>query len=188
VANWFVAFEVPGEDVWFARRVPPPPPTVRLFHPGDLHATIAFLGAVDEGAARGAFEVAAAGPLPAPFRAGLGAVVPMGPPRRWSALSAEVAGGASTMGDVITRLRGPTLAAAGARPDDRPPRPHVTIARLARRSSAAERNAAQRWAAGIALEDVDVPIEAIALYTWSEDRRERLFQTMARCPLPGPGR
>ena len=52
--NWFIATPIaPGR--WFDR-VSAPPSGIRRFHPEDLHATVAFLGAVREEAARAAAE------------------------------------------------------------------------------------------------------------------------------------
>ena len=89
-ANWFIAFPVSTEGL--LERLEPPPPRVRLFAAEDLHVTLAFLGPVGEDAARRAFEHTAALGL-APFRATLGEVVALGPPRRRSALAATIADG-----------------------------------------------------------------------------------------------
>ncbi len=83
--NWFVALQVPPLD-WFDRLVPPPPEGCRHFHRDDLHLTLAFLGAVDEDAARAGFA-ALRWPL-GPQQVTLGRVVPMGSKHRFSALSA----------------------------------------------------------------------------------------------------
>ena len=79
MSNWFVALSVPGAP-WFSR-VTAPPDGVRLFHPDDLHITVAFLGACGEQAAEAAFEVAAKWPT-GTLSVTLGDVEPMGNPRR----------------------------------------------------------------------------------------------------------
>jgi 2'-5' RNA ligase len=188
-ANWFIAFPVPDDEGWLDARVGPPPNRVRRFHPADLHATLAFLGPVEESAARRAFELARGlSSLPPPLRIGLSRVVGMGPPGRWSALSALLAAGRPELEDAIAAGREPILSAAGAPSDRRPPLPHVTVARLARRVGPGERRAAERWAETLDLSPVVTTVDALALYTWSEDRTDRLFRIVDRAPLPGgPG-
>jgi len=180
-ANWFVG--LPIEGGWMPARVPAPPPEVRLFAPEDLHLTIAFLGACGEARAREAW--AATGAF-SPIDAGLAEVVPMGPERRYSALSTLLDRGREDVERAIGTLRDPICAAAGARRDDRPPKAHLTIARPTRRASPAERRAAIAWAAAIDLRSVAVRIDRIALYTWSEDRAARLFRIVEERPLGPP--
>jgi hypothetical protein len=40
-----------------------------------------------------------------------------------------------------------------------------------------------RWARGLDLEAPSVQLDGIALYTWSEDRKLRLFRKVADLPL-----
>ena len=54
--NWFVGLPIDPGD-WL-EAMPAPPASVRVFGPGDLHATVAFLGGVDADAARRAFALA----------------------------------------------------------------------------------------------------------------------------------
>lgn len=179
-ANWFVALPVPA-DGWFAR-VGDPPSGVRRFHPSDLHLTVAFLGAVDAEAAARAFAVARALPL-APVQASLGAVVPMGGPRHFSALSARLQAGERAIADAIAAVRDGACVAAGARCDVRPVLPHLTVARLGRRATPAERREAVRWAAALDLTGVHVSIARVALYTWARDRASQLFECVADVAL-----
>ena len=73
----------------------------------------------------------------------------LGNPRKPSALSALVGEGQEPLSEMIAEARAPLLAAADAPPDDRPPLPHMTIARIQRRAKGAERREALRWAEGL---------------------------------------
>jgi 2'-5' RNA ligase len=180
--NWFVALAVPGER-WLDR-VPDPPDGVRVFHAGDLHVTVAFLGACGEAAAMAAFELAPEWPADA-LDATLGRVEPMGNPRRPNAFAAIVEDGAAAVRDATLAVRERMCARAGARTDERAPKPHVTIARPRRKADGAERRAAASWAAAIDLGAPRVRLERLVLYTHSADRAERLFREHATYGLDG---
>lgn len=186
-ANRFVGLPVCGA---FLARLPPPPSRVRLFTPGDLHLTVAFLGASGRAGAERALaaldEALSRDPL-APFAYALGEVIPLGNPRRYSALSATLTAGREEAARLIASLRDPLIAAAGARPDERPPLPHVTLARPSRRADRRDRDAGLAWARGLDLGEVTGEIDRIALYTWAEERRERHFRVVAERAL-GPRR
>ncbi len=174
--NWFVGLRVPPA-AGVAGAVTDPPAGVRRFAAEDLHLTVAFLGTVGEEAAMRAW--AARGPATGPaIGATLAGVVPMGSPRRFSALAAELGEGQREACDLIDALRAPMLEAAGSRPDTRPPRPHVTVARLRRRASPAERREAVAWASGLDLPGGSIELAELALFTWAEDRREVLFRVV----------
>ncbi len=179
-ANWFVAIPIEASD-WFSR-VGEPPPGIRRFAPEDLHLTLAFLGAVGEDAARAAFERARAIPL-APCEVQLGALVPMGAARRFSALSAHLSQGEATVAAAIMAVRDDVCDAAGARRDLRPALPHLTLARPTRKATQSERAEALRWARALELGAPRVQLDSVALYTWFPERRERLFQIVDRCAL-----
>ena len=141
MANWFIALPV-SAGAWF-EALPAPPDAVRPFHPDDLHATVAFLGAVGVSRARRAFDALRDEAIPA-REITLGRIVPMGPPKRWSPLSAEVfdAGEARpALADLLTGPRDRGLAAAEGPAENRPMRPHVTVGRVRRRARGAERKA-----------------------------------------------
>ncbi|HCH63287.1 MAG TPA: hypothetical protein DFR83_10810 [Deltaproteobacteria bacterium] len=171
--NWFIGWPATLPAEWLADLAPPP--RFRVFHPGDLHATIAFLGGVSESAARHAWAT-----LPpilgGPFEATWGGIVAMGPPRRYSALAAELDTPTRALRAQMATLQPKLLGAAGARPARHPPRPHVTIARPQRRASEAQRARGLEWAAGLTLPVLTTPIDKVALFTWSANRKERLFQ------------
>jgi len=178
--NWFVGWPLSLPTDWLTRLRPPP--RVRLFHPDDLHATVAFFGPVSAEAARAAFSA-----LPPPagdaVQARWGPVVPMGDPRRPSALSALLSSDGGELRAFIQLNRPRLLERAGARPDARTPRPHVTLARPQRRAGPADRAAAVAWAAGLRMPVERSVIDRIALYSWSDDRRARLFRVVDSRPL-----
>jgi 2'-5' RNA ligase len=180
--NWFIAFPVSG-DGWF-RRLRAPPANVRLLHPDDLHATIAFLGAVSEAQARCA--MAALSISLSPLTVTLGSVVPMGNPRHFSALSALVDRGRDELERAMAECRERAWSAARSPRDDRPPKAHVTVARPLRRASDADRCAALEWASSLSLGSVEVLVDRVALYTWSERRGvpgAREFRIVIEQPL-----
>jgi 2'-5' RNA ligase len=180
--NWFVALPIPAE-AWFAERVAPHAPAgVRLFHPQDVHLTVAFLGGVSEESAGRAWALAALW-RQGPVRATLGEVVGMGPPRRFSALSALIEDGCGEIEAGLRACRDSMLAAAGVPPERRPVHAHVTLARPRRDARPEERSAALAWAMRLPLRSTPIAIAELALYTWAEDRRERQFRVVARCPL-----
>jgi len=178
--NWFVALAVPTESWW--ARVGPPPAAVRLFHPADVHITVAFLGPVSVEAAEGAFELAprwGTGSLDVT----LGRIEPMGNPRRPNALSAIVSDGAEALVTAISAIRGEMIACAGAKADSRPPLPHATIARPLRSAIVPERDAAVAWARSLDLGSPRVRLSRLVLYGWGEDRSVRLFREHAEYGL-----
>lgn len=158
----------------------PAPPRVRVFEGSDLHVTLGFLGSVQESDARKAWgRIADFGS----FRRVVGTfstVQALGHPRKPSALAALVDEGRDALSEMIAEGRGPLLIEAGAPEDSRPPLPHMTLARIQRRANAAERQEALRWAREIDLRGVSYSAPSVALYTWADDRQERLFQIVER--------
>lgn len=178
--NWFIALPV-AAGAWFDA-LPTLPTGVRRFSPGDLHLTVAFLGGVRGESAHAAFD-AVRFEL-APRDVTLGAVVPMGPPARYSALSALLAAGREEVEAELGRAGPAAYEAAGATPDKRTPKAHITLARPKRNATSEERREALAWANAIDLGGASVRLEEIALYTWSEDRSSTLFRIVSRSPLP----
>jgi 2'-5' RNA ligase len=161
--------------------VPAPPPRVRVFATSDLHITLGFLGSVEESAARVAWDRISEF---LSFRAVTGSFTglePLGHPEKPSALCAMVGLGRELLVEMIAEARGPLLSAAGAPEDRRPPLPHMTVARIQRRAEAAERRQALRWAHTIDLRRVRFTVASVALYTWADDRQERLFRIVEQC-------
>ncbi|MDA1259235.1 MAG: hypothetical protein O3A20_01290 [Planctomycetota bacterium] len=181
-ANWFIALPVPAAE-WFEACVAAhPPPHVRLFHPEDLHLTVSFVGRVGETAARRAWELRglwSGGPVRAEF----GEVIGMGPPERFSALSALLERGREAVEAGMTACRDPMLSAASAPPERRAIKAHVTLARPRRDATQSQHSAALAWAMHLPLRGIEIELAEIALYTWDEERRGRQFRTMERAPL-----
>ena len=144
-------------------------------HPLDVHMTVAFLGGVDESAALAAWALTDELRQP-PLTVRLSGLTPMGNPRRPTALSVMVSEGQEEACALISLLRGPMIDAAGGRPDRRPPKPHITIGRPARRASSSERKRLMAWGESVPALDVELTLDEIALYTWSAERKERKFQ------------
>jgi RNA 2',3'-cyclic 3'-phosphodiesterase len=175
--NWFVAVPVPAEG-WFEQMVTAPPEGVRRFHPEDIHMTVAFLGGVSEQDARAGWQ-ALSWPVGA-VTASLGAVIPMGAPHRYSALSIELIDGREELEKAIAACRDAICDAAGARRENRPAKAHITVARPNRRAGEAEREAGLRWAKRLDLKKQVVTLDSVALYTWADDRKTRQFKIVER--------
>jgi 2'-5' RNA ligase len=174
--NWFFAFPLPGA---FVLELPEPPRALRRYHPDDVHLTLAFLGGVGEAGAEralSALDQRLAQETPRAIEVGLGEVVPMGSKRRYSALSALLERGRDEAAACITALRDALTEVASGRRERRPAKPHITVARPRSRASDADRELGLRWAEGLDLRSVSARLDRIALYTWSEDRRQRLFR------------
>jgi RNA 2',3'-cyclic 3'-phosphodiesterase len=184
-ANWFIGLPV-DTGRWLAPLARTAPATVRVFHPEDVHMTVAFLGAVSQDAAERAWATLQ-GYRSSPIELSLGGLRPMGNPRRPSALSVVVEAGNDRVAALIATLRAPACAAAGARADDRPPLPHITVARPSRSASAAELRTAVEWAQAQRPVGAKVVLERLVLFTWAADRRERQFRVAAQQPLAAAG-
>ncbi len=183
-ANWFIGFPVAGAS-WLDGLEPVPSGT-RLFHPDDLHVTLAFLGPVGRAAAARAWTAALqamAGRSLGCWRFAPGALHPFGDPKRPSAWSVEPEPRVEALEAFITTHRGPILEAGEGRPDRRPARPHTTLARPRAKASPAEHAALKAWALRQVIPRLDVEVVSLALYTWSESRRERLFEVVATSRL-----
>lgn len=178
--NWFFGFPLDGA---FVQGLPPLPGGLRLYHPDDVHLTLAFLGGCGEdGAERAlaALDARLALDPPLATEVTLGAVVPMGGSRRhYSALSALLDAGREAMTATLTAYRDALTEAATGRREARPAKPHVTIARPKRRATEAERAAGLAWAEALDLSDVRARLDRIALFTWSERRLDQLFRIVA---------
>src|SRR5687767_14263103 len=181
--NWFIGLSVLAPQLH--ERIGAPPPGVRLVHRDDLHLTLAFLGAIDEARARDAWaERHRLAPLAPSQPMGFGAVVGLGNPRRPSALSARLVVGEAEFRDAIARARDAMHDAAGVAREQRPPLPHITIARMRRSATDREHRAALAWATSLDLRDVPASVERVALYTGRSGPGERQYRTVEDDALP----
>ena len=178
--NWFFAFPIDGA---FVLELPALPSNFRRFHPDDVHLTLAFLGGCGKVAAERALAALDHRLLcesPPPIGVSLGEVVGMGGSRRtYSALSALLDRGRAEATAYVAAWRDLLTHTASGRTEKRPPKPHVSIARPRGRASEADRDAGLSWATALELQGVHARLDRIALYTWSETRRDRLFQIVA---------
>lgn len=175
--NWFIGIPVDHGD-WYPRLLTQPPANFRAFHPDDLHMTVAFLGPVGREKALAAWR--ALDWKMQIVHATLGAVVPMGAPQRYSALSIELDDGRAEVERAIAACRDAACDAAGARREGRPAKAHITIARPSRAASDSDRAAGLRWASRQTFAGQPITLTSVALYTWAEDRRERQFKAVER--------
>jgi len=159
---------------------PAPPARVRVFSTSDLHVTLGFLGSVEESDARRAWDRIGGYPSFRRVTGSFSGIEPLGHPRKPSALCAMVDLGREPLTEMIAEARETLLSAAGAPEDTRPPLPHMTLARIQRRANAAERRQALRWAHTIDLRAATFTAPSVALYTWADNRQERLFQIVER--------
>jgi 2'-5' RNA ligase len=183
--NWFFAFPLDGA---FVEQLPAVPTSIRRYHTGDVHLTLAFLGGCGEESAQRALGVLEQQIALGQVRAvdvSLAEVVPMGPKRRYSALSALLGDGRAELTATLDSLGGSLCEVANGRRPSRAAKPHVTLARPRPRATDAAREAGLAWAAGLDLSGVRARLDRIALFTWSADRRDRLFQVVEERRLEG---
>lgn len=191
-ANWFIGWPA---DAWAPADAVPRmqhdlalPPSTRWMSGDDLHVTLAFLGRCGEQAADRAFDLAAQQARIQPPKLSLSAHgwALLGGDQAPSAVSLLMEGGSADLSTRIAELRPALYAAADARPDTRPPRPHVTLARLNRQVDNPTRQAlAQRLHRQVP-PPFTLQLESLALFTWTEDRVQRLFRRTRHCPLGRP--
>jgi 2'-5' RNA ligase len=182
--NWFFAFPVDGA---FVEALPDTPAALRRYHPDDVHMTLAFLGGCGENAALAALgaldERLRAGAIPA-LAVSLGPVVPLGRSKRgFTTLSALLERGRDEATRLLTALSAPLHDAAGVARPTRPAKPHVTLGRIRGRASDEQREEALAWARSLDLQNVQARLARVALYTWADVRRERLFRIVAERAL-----
>jgi len=182
--NSFVGLPVRLDDEQLAR-FGDAPSGVRVFHPEDRHVTVAFFGPVDAERARAVFDGSAELDVPA-FEATLGEVELLGNKRHPSALTLLITADEATRG-ALERARDALLREAEAKPDARPLLLHLTLGRFGRTATPGDRASAIEWARALELSGAKVSLGTIALFTWSEDRRERLFRIVGERRLREAG-
>ena len=183
VPNWFIALVLPDQSGW-EHCAGDLPVGMRRFHPDDLHLTVAFLGACGEERAHQAWEALATAQHPAipvtagPWRA-------MGSPRSPSAYALTLAEGRAPTAALMADWGRRALATAERPVEGRSPLPHVTLARPTRRLRDQLREPMACWLQTAPVPATPVPLEQLALYTWAEDRSQRLFKTVTVRSLAG---
>lgn len=184
--NWFLALPLPADvaPAWLAAAAAAPPELRRL-HPDDLHCTLAFLGPCGEGAALAAWQALDALVHP-PLAIRAGGWRALGMPAAPSAYGLTLAEGHDALCRLLSGWGALALAAAGCRPDRRSPLPHLTLLRPPRRQAAALRAPMEAWMAAAPLPPQRARLSRLSLYTWAEDRRQRLFQIVRSRTLASP--
>lgn len=153
------------------------PEALRWFHRDDLHLTLSFLGPEDPERLPAIHQVLAQIPR-GTFEITLGPLRLLPRTNRFSALSFEIAGGREAVADLIATWRNPLLAAAGRPPDERPPFPHLTIARPARNHPAFRPARIRRWARSLPATAQPLAVLEPLLFGWSPDRPRRQFRVI----------
>ncbi len=179
--NWFAALPVPAH-AWLPRVLRELPSSCRGFDPDDVHMTVAFFGAMRESLVADVIETLD-GVSDAPIPVRLGRLLALPKPRRPSAFSFSIAEGGEPAANLIGTWRDSLLAVARARPDHRPPLPHITVARPPRRASAEARSESLAWARNTEPPPDLLVLDRIALYTWADNRRIRQFKIVHECGL-----
>ena len=184
--NWFLALPLPADaaPAWLAVAAAAPP-VLRRFHPADLHLTVAFLGPCDEAAALAAWQ-ALDGLVHHPIAIRAGGWRALGSPAAPSAYGLTLAEGHPELSRLLSAWGGLALAAAGCRPEQRPPLPHFTLLRPPRRQAVELREPMAAWMAAAPLPPQPALLSRLALYTWAEERRQRLFRIVRSRTLPSP--
>lgn len=180
-ANWFLALVLPEPAGWIDAAAAVPS-GVRRFHPADLHITVAFLGACGEELGLAAWQAVETMRHP-PIWVSAGPWLALGHPSRPSAFGLGLDQGHQAVANLMASWGAAALAAAERPPERRAPLPHVTLARPTRRGGEDARRAMQQWISTAALPPTPALLEHLALFTWAEDRQERLFRVVAQRQL-----
>lgn len=176
--NWFIGLRarvLPAVPPALHEALAAAPPAVRVFDPADWHLTLSFLGRCGEDEAQRVWQQACALDFPG-FAIELGEVVPMGPARRYSALSALVDAGREPLESWMEEARaiGPV--------DPRPVKAHLTLARPQRNATEAQRAEALAWGRALPTQGWALLVDQLALFGWAQDRAQRLFAIVDQKP------
>ena len=174
--NWFIAF--PFDD---SPQLPVElPPAVRVFSPEDLHITLAFFGGCTKVMAYKAWErliehmVRQEEPRMAAVEVSAHDVTMLGHPAAPSAITLRLNIGRVVVEKAIRDYRPWLLEAARVPPETREPIAHVTLARIHRNASEAEREQAIEWAHSLEIR-ASSKLKRIGLYTWNRDQSQKRF-------------
>lgn len=159
-ASWFIAFDAPVQLV-----AAPPPTKVRLIHPDDFHATLAFFGASGETKALRGWSVLE-GLRPPSFSVRVGTLSLFGG-RQPRAIAVELS--APEFVRWAEKVRPLLLEACNAPADTRSFCPHVTVARIQHKASGADHERAREWMKCAQAKPERITLDRLGLYTWSND-------------------
>jgi len=176
--NWFVGIPVAAGAQLHAEIPAPIQADIRLFHPDDLHMTLAFLGPMAADKLGPVQDILSRIEFKA-FDIELSRLVALPKPRRFSAISWELGQGREQAAALIGSWRAALIEAAQARPDLRPPRPHITVARPKRKATPMVRDEILKWLVSVPAPKEKLRIDRVALYTWADDRRQRQFKIVS---------
>ena len=179
-STWFIALPV-ERRAWLSS-LPQPPAETLLLHPDDLHLTIAYLDRCGEDHAEAAWS-AFRWPLGA-ITVTLGPVVPLGDPRRPSALSALVAEGRTDLEEAMRASRDLPIQVAKTPKEDRAPKAHVTLARISRAATVEDRERALAWAASLDLDAPSLALDRVALYSARSGPEGRRYTRVREITIP----
>jgi 2'-5' RNA ligase len=173
--NYFAALPVRVPGGWLEALRDGAPQALRWFHPDDLHLTLAFFGREREDRVPPVLDLLRKIPYSG-STANAGRLLALPSRRRFSALSFELLDGRDTVATLIGNWRNRLLVAAGCPADTRPPLPHLTIARPARRHPAFSKRTILDWLAGVGPPAAEIEILPAALFGWSDERPRRQFR------------
>lgn len=181
--NWFAALPVTIDPAALASLFTHAPPFLRRFHHADVHLTLAFFGRLPAERVAAVAQLLATIAIPAIEAAATGlALLPSS--RRPSALSLTLGRGRSAATAAIRDHRDELLRIASRPADDRPPFPHITVARPPRRAAPGDLHALREWLTTLRFHPVTLRLDPPRLYGWSRDRLTRQFAVF---PWPRPG-
>ena len=167
----FVAVPLPGELEALVRRAQESLAAVRelrVLKPEQLHVTLAFIGEVDAGKAAIARSVVESMPADMGGEAVIGGFLPLPSPSRARVVALELADEQGVFAGLFETVMGGLEAGGVMKREERPFRPHLTIARL--RTPCAVRPRYESEQARFA-------VQSVCLYQ-SELRRERAVYTV----------
>ncbi|ACF14980.1 Phosphoesterase HXTX [Chloroherpeton thalassium ATCC 35110] len=176
-ANTFVAAPIENTKGWLSQYLIKLPDALRVFDARDLHLTVAFLGKISAEAQHAVIRILEQLSHPA-FEISFDRLVALPNAKRMSAISLRVKDGASEAARFIETWREPIFQSVALPPETRPPLPHITIARPKRNATAREKNTILNWCNAETPPSVTIPINRVALYTWSDNRKERQFKIL----------
>lgn len=183
MANWFVAFKVdPGN--WYGQLAPLLPQSLKIFHPDDLHMTIAFLGNFNEKVnpldTKKIVEIIRGFTLE-PITLNSQGIIVLPSEKHFTAICLDFENPQENgflhknklLLDSITILRDRLLEAAGVAPEKRNFLPHVTVARPHRRLSFLQKEILLGELRKIPSMTIPITLKTVALYTWADHRIHR---------------